>query len=240
MQISYVLISFMIITLVLSIIMPTSLTIARCPNGTHKSPSGDCEAVVSHEGLPRCPNDFHRSPGGNCEEVTSSPSEDDISSGPTNFDQNDDSTPSLSSSSSTSSSSAPTSSDQCDQSLWDHVYNPSRLQVVDYCRIASGTIESVRTERDGDFHVRVKLDPQFSNLINSANVNGQFGNLVVEPICVNRVTQPSAILSCQDFHQNIEVPPVGTHVEITGSYVLDKEHGSWAEIHPVTSITTIP
>ena len=47
-------------------------------------------------------------------------------------------------------------------------------------------------------------------------------------------------LACQDFHQNIEVPPVGTHVELTGSYVLDKEHGNWAEIHPVTSITTIP
>ena len=30
---------------------------------------------------------------------------------------------------------------------------------------------------------------------------------------------------------NIEVPPVGTHVEITGSYALDKEHGGWAEIH---------
>jgi hypothetical protein len=29
-------------------------------------------------------------------------------------------------------------------------------------------------------------------------------------------------------------------VEITGSYVLDKEHGEWAEIHPVTSITSIP
>jgi hypothetical protein len=213
---------------------------ARCPNGTHKSPSGDCEAVVSHEGLPRCHNGFHRSPGGNCEEVTSSASEDDISSGPTNFDQNDNSSPSLPSTSPTSSSSAPTSSDQCDQSLWDHVYNPSRLQVVDYCRTVSGTLESIRTERDGDFHIRVKLDSQFSDLINSANINGQFGNLVVEPICVNKVTQTSAISACQDFHQNIEVPPIGSHVEITGSYVLDKEHGSWAEIHPVTSITTVP
>ena len=213
---------------------------ARCPNGTHKSPSGDCEAVVSHEGLPRCHNGFHRSPGGNCEEVTSSASEDDISSGPTSFDQNDNSSPSLPSTSPTSSSSAPTSSDQCDQSLWDHVYNPSRLQVVDYCRTISGTLESIRTERDGDFHIRVKLDSQFSDLINSANINGQFGNLVVEPICVNKVTQTSAISACQDFHQNIEVPPIGSHVEITGSYVLDKEHGSWAEIHPVTSITTVP
>ncbi len=37
---------------------------ARCPNGTHKSPSGACEQVVPHEGMPRCPNGFHRSPSG--------------------------------------------------------------------------------------------------------------------------------------------------------------------------------
>jgi hypothetical protein len=72
--------------------------------------------------------------------------------------------------------------------------------VVDYCRSVSGTIESIRTEQDGDYHIRVKLDPQFSDLINSANVNGQFGDLVVEPIFVNPVTQPSAISACQNFH----------------------------------------
>jgi hypothetical protein len=48
------------------------------------------------------------------------------------------------------------------------------------------------------------------------------------------------ISACQDFHQNIVIPPIGSHVNITGSYVLDKEHGNWAEIHPVTSITKIP
>src|SRR6476646_1851376 len=46
---------------------------ARCPNGYHKSPSGDCEKVVkSSTKLPRCPNGFHRSPGGVCEAITSS------------------------------------------------------------------------------------------------------------------------------------------------------------------------
>lgn len=235
-----VLVLLIFLTSSLTVIIQYHQALARCPNGKHKSPSGDCEAVVPHTGLPRCPNGFHRSPSGDCERVRPSSSEDDISSGPTNNDQTDNSVPDLSSPSPASSSSAPTSSDQCDQSLWDHVYNPSRLQVVDYCRSVSGTIESIRTERDGDFHIRVKLDPEFSDLINSANINGQFGDLVVEPICVNKVTQPSAISACQDFHQIIEVPPIGTHVEITGAYVLDKEHGNWAEIHPVTSITTIP
>ena len=128
----------------------------------------------------------------------------------------------------------------CDQTLWKHVYNPNRLQVVAPCKSVLGVIESKRVERDGDYHIRVKLDSPYSNLINSANIKNQFGDLVVEPICVNRVTQTDAISACQNFHQNISIPPTGTHVNITGSYVLDKEHGMWAEIHPVTSITKIP
>jgi hypothetical protein len=235
-----VLISFAIIILIFSIVMPTSITIARCPSGTHKSPSGDCEAVVPHTGLPRCPNGFHRSPSGDCEQVRSSPSsETDVSSESTNFDQNDNSIASPSSASPPSSS-APTSSEQCDQSLWNHVYHPSRLQVVTPCKSVLGVIESKRVEKDGDYHIRVKLDPLFSNLINSANIKNQFGYLVVEPICVNKVTQADAISACQNFHQNISIPPIGSHVNITGSYVLDKEHGNWAEIHPVTSIKKIP
>jgi hypothetical protein len=137
-------------------------------------------------------------------------------------------------------SSSSSSGKECDQTLWKHVYNPSRLQVVAPCKSVLGIIESKRVERDGDYHIRVKLDSQFSNLINSANIKNQFGDLVVEPICVNRVTQTDAISACQNFHQNISIPPTGAHVNITGSYVLDKEHGMWAEIHPVTSITKTP
>lgn len=222
--------------------MPTSITIARCPNGTHKSPSGDCEAVVPHTGLPRCPNGFHRSPGGNCEQVSSSSSPHSGSKDGTGSTESGDSVSSTitpSSPSPTIPSTVLTSSNECDQSLWNHIYNPTRLQVVNNCKSVTGVIESKRVEKDGDFHIRVKLDPQFSNMINSANIQNQFGDLVVEPICVNKVTQADAISACQNFHQNISIPPIGSHVKITGSYVLDKEHGNWAEIHPVTSITTV-
>ena len=114
---------------------------------------------------------------------------------------------------------------KCDKSLWNHVYNPQRLQVVSPCKSVLGVIESKRVEKDGDYHIRVKLDPPFSNLINSANIKNQLGDLVVEPICMNPVTQADAISGCQNFHQNINIPPIGSHANITGSYVLDKEHG---------------
>ncbi|MFL6399205.1 MAG: hypothetical protein ACJ72J_06445, partial [Nitrososphaeraceae archaeon] len=181
---------------------------ARCPNGTYKSPSGDCETVVSHAGLPRCPNGFHRSPGGICERVASSGNNGGSSSLNTedtssNSAGNNNISPPFTAESSNNN---PMEEDKCDKSLWNHVYNPQRLQVVSPCKSVLGIIESKRVEKDGDYHIRVKLDPPFSNLINSANIKNQFGDLVVEPICVNRVTQADAISACQNFHQNISIP----------------------------------
>jgi hypothetical protein len=234
---------------------------ARCPNGYHKSASGDCEPepVLHHDGLPRCPNGYHRSPDAECERVSGS---SDTSSDKTtakdtkninkdnSLDTNgfattsgkriSDSTTSTPTPSSTINAGAESTPGKCDESLWKHVYNPSRLQIVDNCITITGTIDSIRAEKDGDLHIRLAVDSQYSHLINQANKDNQFGDLVLEPICVRKVTQASAIAACQNFGQGIEIPIVGTHVKVTGSYVLDHEHNDWAEIHPITSIKEIP
>lgn len=132
-----------------------------------------------------------------------------------------------------------TSTQTCNQSLWDHVYHPNRLKVIDNCKTVTGVIDKILKEKDGDFHIRVHLDSQYANLINDANVANQHGDLVVEPICQNTVEQQDAIDSCANFNYKINIPTVGTHIKITGSYVLDLEHGGWAEIHPVTSMEEI-
>jgi endonuclease YncB( thermonuclease family) len=57
-------------SMLLSLILVTSnfsAAEARCPDGYHESPSGDCEKVTHTAGLPRCPNGYHRSPSGDCE-----------------------------------------------------------------------------------------------------------------------------------------------------------------------------
>jgi hypothetical protein len=252
---------------------------ARCPNGYHKSPSGDCEKVIeSSTKLPRCPNGFHRTPDGDCERVSGSISDDSANtkSSGSNYTANpatvniigdtnnnlgksnigiDNQIPvnplntfdnTIISSSNNNATNIipiinPSTNQQCDQSLWNHVYHPQRLQIIDACKTVSGIIESKKSEPDGDFHIRLKVDSQFSNLINSANVNGQHGDMVVEPICQHTITESvAAALACTNFHQNINTPEVGSHVNVTGSYVLDKEHNGWAEIHPVTSIIKIP
>lgn len=42
---------------------------SRCPDGYHRSPSGDCEKVTNTKGMPRCQDGYHRSPSGDCERV---------------------------------------------------------------------------------------------------------------------------------------------------------------------------
>jgi hypothetical protein len=108
------------------------------------------------------------------------------------------------------------------------------------CITVTGTIHHIKPEADGDYHIQVKLDPQFAKLINASNASAQAGSLVVEPVCQTAVTQADAIEACRDFHSPVRVPSEGIHVRITGSYVLDSEprHG-WMEIHPVTSISPI-
>lgn len=123
-----------------------------------------------------------------------------------------------------------------------HVYNPDRLQVIQPCLSVTGTIDFIRHEQDGDYHIGLRVDPQYANLPNQCNstcLNGaEHGDLVVEPVCMTSPTQADAVSSCQGYQNTIVIPPVGTHVEMTGAYVLDKDHG-WTEIHPLSEVHSI-
>jgi hypothetical protein len=126
----------------------------------------------------------------------------------------------------------------CDSKLWEHVYHKYRLEVIEECKSVTGTIEKIRKEDDGDLHMLLKLDAGQENLLNDKNISGQHGDLVLEPICVNKVTQEDAKEPCSGYVNDVKIPKVGDHVKVTGSYVLDKEHG-WNEIHPVTAIESV-
>jgi hypothetical protein len=122
-------------------------------------------------------------------------------------------------------------------SISSHVYNAYRLTIIKSCITASGIVDNVFQEADGDYHVRLALDSQYSNLTNSANDQYQYGDLVVEIICALPITQSDAISACQNYTNMTVSPSVNDHVTVTGPYVLDTGHYNWAEIHPVYTLT---
>ena len=122
----------------------------------------------------------------------------------------------------------------CDSfnTVWPHVYHPSRFSFFDSCISVTGIIKSIRQERDGDLHIQLELDSEFVSMLNYKNLKHQNGYLVCEIICVTSVSQSDAIVPCLHYVNNISIPRPGDYVSITGPHVLDLEHG-WVEIHPV-------
>jgi Bacterial SH3 domain len=137
----------------------------------------------------------------------------------------------------------------CGDGLWQHVYHPNRLLVMNECVTVSGTIvdasngrynDGVKHEADGDTHGWLRLDPQFSNLLNNGNMTPEHGNLVFEIVCHYQVTQADARPACSTFGDHTVIPPAGSHVRMSGTFVQDTNHQRWNEIHPVSRIVVIP
>jgi hypothetical protein len=114
-----------------------------------------------------------------------------------------------------------------------YVYSPDRLIVVSDCIHVTGIIEEVRAEADGDLHILLKLDSQYTHLLRPAN-SKESSDLVIEPVCVHKSTHPAATKVCNtDPDPLTNLPKVGQYVWMEGRYVTDTFHGGWAEIHPL-------
>lgn len=123
-----------------------------------------------------------------------------------------------------------------------HIYHPARLKLLAGCQEVklSGIIHSSKAEPDGDFHVRLIVDPAVKDphggsWINMENQRSQGGALVLEPVCEHTVTQQDAVAACVGYHNSILVPPPYAHVLVTGYWVFDMQHG-WQELHPLISL----
>jgi len=136
----------------------------------------------------------------------------------------------------------------CDEGLWSHVYKPDRLTVHTRCVTVTGTIvdathgkrkDGVRKEADGDCHGWLKLDPGQDSYLNDGNRSDEDGNLVYEVVCLFPVKQADAVSACSGYHNKVKLASVGSHVKVTGSWVMDDNHAHWNEIHPVTSIDAV-
>lgn len=123
----------------------------------------------------------------------------------------------------------------CDSSKWKEVYDPERLQVLDRCKTVTGTITERNADEDGDEHMLLKLDKGQKELLLKKNYSKKEGCLVVEVVCVNTITRKRAKGSCDGYTNNVQLPNIGDHVRVTGSYVIDG-HNGWTEMHPASKI----
>jgi len=123
----------------------------------------------------------------------------------------------------------------CDKKLWNFVWEPTRLQVLDKCKTVTGVIVERNADPDGDEHMLLKLDKVQESLLQKKNFTKKAGNLVIEAICINHISRKSAKGICNGYVNHVQLPNVGDHVRVTGSYVLDS-HNGWAEIHPITTV----
>ena len=126
----------------------------------------------------------------------------------------------------------------CDTRVWRHVYNPSRLTVRDSCKTVTGVIEESSADEDGDQHMLLKLDAGQTGLLTEKNSQKKQGDLVIEAVCVNNTTLGKVGNACQGYVNKIQLPAVGAHVKVSGSYVIDS-HNGWAEIHPITALAIL-
>ncbi len=123
----------------------------------------------------------------------------------------------------------------CDASLWNHVYDPTRLQQLASCLSVTGIIDESGVDPDGDQHMLLKLDPGQDTLVNKRNRKKKGGDLVIEIVCANPTTMKKAKRACTGYTNAIAVPALGEHVRVTGTYVFDS-HNGWNEIHPVSKV----
>ncbi len=147
----------------------------------------------------------------------------------------------------------PFKSNECDGTLDKFVPNPfikeigsTRFLVQDCITVAGEVIWTHYINTDGDANFNLKLDSKYSSLLTPANNSPEFkGALHVEVVCQgpNKSKDPIKINQCKNPKYDgpkFSLPKVGTHVQVTGTYLLDTNEGGHAEIHPAYKIVFNP
>ena len=109
------------------------------------------------------------------------------------------------------------------------VWGPSRLRVLSTCVTVTGTIEALTPTSgpavDGDYGIDLRVDPGYAWTLSLGSYVLNGGNLHIEIVPSD---QPAVL-------GNLTLVP-GAHVQVTGAWVLDTDHGWTSEIHPAWAI----
>jgi hypothetical protein len=132
------------------------------------------------------------------------------------------------------------------------VYFPGRLHLLDRCTTVSGTVDCLKVEPDGDVHLRLRVDPQFSRLLKPANSIQTCADELGPHLVVEIIPQhPQGLFRDNSADRGGFITPVtpaaGDHITVTGPHVIDtnilhrvlyqgRAAENWAEIHPAWAI----
>ncbi len=105
-------------------------------------------------------------------------------------------------------------------------YDPARLRILNPCVTVEGKVTSyVSRAEDGDLCFDVKPDSQYSYMLT-------IGSWILRKGCIHVEIVPG--------NQNeVASPEKGDYIKFTGVWVVDTDHGSWSEIHPVWRIEKV-
>ena len=119
-----------------------------------------------------------------------------------------------------------------------NVRDPSRLRVVSRCATVSGVVRGGARQHDDDMDVFLAPDRGSARMLNDRNRRFTRNALLLEIVPADQPGcqpgRPVRFGTCTGA--NLRAPRPGSHVTVTGPYVLDRDHG-WMEIHPVWTIT---
>ena len=95
-----------------------------------------------------------------------------------------------------------------------------RQPKYNYCITVSGNITNQDLDPDGDIYKMIKLDKQYQHY--STETGARQREIVTEDICQKPPQYDKAKVACNGVQQYfLKIPPTGTYVFVTGSYVLD-------------------
>lgn len=123
-----------------------------------------------------------------------------------------------------------------------YVYDPGRLQVIQSCIRATGTVDNKFISTDGDSIILVRLDPPYQHLLTPGNLQGEDGgDLGVEAVCTVPSLEAAVIGLCAGNPDPVvgPYPAIGTHVWVEGRYIYDLHHEAHAELHPLYRIGAV-
>ncbi len=113
------------------------------------------------------------------------------------------------------------------------VWGPQRLRVLSTCVTVRGTIQDLEPTSgpavDGDYSLDIKPDPGYAWTLSLGSYVLNGGNLHVEVV----PSDQAMVLG------NVTLTP-GAHIQVTGVWVLDTDHGWFSEIHPAWSVVILP